>query len=106
MGSDFYIDWKHCFLQVVAPFEVFSRCPTLKFKLSWGKTPLQGEVESPAPIPLMEERRNHRNCNNHIMDRDKGKWAEECVTQVAMLGSSHCYDPVVLFKIFQYAVIT
>lgn len=58
--------------KAVGPFEVFNKCPTLKFKLNWNQQPIQGIVENwelltPAPEPPVKNHNNH--INNHCMEK-------------------------------------
>ena len=54
----------HFCLQAVGCFEVFNKCPTIKFSLRWNKNPSHGLVDSPVPVTEALRTRNHFN-NNH-----------------------------------------
>ncbi len=59
--------------QAVGPFEVFNKCPTIKFKLSWSKSPTDDCVDPPPPITDTKDCISKNHMNHHIDDKQVGK---------------------------------
>ncbi|XP_013401571.1 polycomb protein suz12 [Lingula anatina] len=55
--------------KAVGPFEVFSICPTLKFKLLWSEAPVNGPVSPPSPLVSDSEFLHNNQYNDAIDNR-------------------------------------
>ena len=48
------------YLQAIGPFEVFNKCPTLKFKLAWSQLPLDQSASNGAETDMENDGENNR----------------------------------------------